>query len=266
MKDHLLTLIREREPLQARNLVREYLQARILGAMQRAGAMATLAFQGGACLRFLFALPRYSEDLDFTLEGEPSQYDLPRYLRALRTELAAERYQVGLRVRQHRAVHSALVGFPGLLYEFGLSRRAAEALAIRIDVDTRPPAGAETAVSLVRRHVTLRLYHHDRPSLLAGKLHAVLQRPYTKGRDLYDLIWYLSDRAWPAPNLPLLNASLRQTGWAGAELTPDSWRQTVARRLDALDWRRAAMDIAPFLERREDVEMVTKDNARSLLV
>ena len=115
MKDHLLTLVREREPLQARNLVREYLQARILGAMQRAGAMTTLAFQGGSCLRFLFALPRYSEDLDFTLEGEPSQYDLPRYLRALRTELAAERYQVGLRVRQHRAVHSALVGFPAAL-------------------------------------------------------------------------------------------------------------------------------------------------------
>ena len=49
----------------------------------------------------------------------------------------------------------------------------------------------------MRRHVTLRLHHHDRASLLAGKLHAILQRPYTKGRDLYDLIWYLSDPTWP---------------------------------------------------------------------
>ena len=71
-------------------MVREYLQARILGALQRAGAMTSLAFQGGTCLRFLFALPRYSEDLDFTLEGDPSRYALRRHLQAVRTELSAE--------------------------------------------------------------------------------------------------------------------------------------------------------------------------------
>jgi len=41
---------------------------------------------------------------------------------------------------------------------------------------------------MVRRHVLLQLHHHDRASLLAGKLHAVLQRPYTKGRDFFDLL------------------------------------------------------------------------------
>jgi hypothetical protein len=40
------------------------------------------------------------------------------------------------------------------------------------------------------------LQHHDRASLLAGKIHAILQRPFLKGRDLYDLLWYLSDPAW----------------------------------------------------------------------
>ena len=49
-------------------------------------------------------------------------------------------------------------------------------------------------------------------SLLAGKLHAVLCRPWTKGRDIYDLAWYLSDPGWPAPNLALLNAAV----WQGA--------------------------------------------------
>ncbi len=29
---------------------------------------------------------------------------------------------------------------------------------------------------------------------------------------MYDLIWYLSDPAWPQPNLLLLRASLAQTG------------------------------------------------------
>jgi hypothetical protein len=52
----------------AGNLAREYLQARTLLALQQAGAMIPMAFQGGTALRFLFGLPRFSEDLDFALE------------------------------------------------------------------------------------------------------------------------------------------------------------------------------------------------------
>ncbi len=59
-----------------------------------------------------------------------------------------------------------------------------------VEVDNRPPPGAGIATSIVRRHVTLNLCHHDKASLLAGKLHAVLHRKWTKGRDLYDLVWY----------------------------------------------------------------------------
>ena len=48
MKDYLLELVRgSPAPLGARNQVREYLQARILGMLQRAGAMIPLAFHGG---------------------------------------------------------------------------------------------------------------------------------------------------------------------------------------------------------------------------
>ena len=49
MKDYLETLVQGRSPVQGRNLVREYLQARILHAMQQAWAMSSLAFQGGTC-------------------------------------------------------------------------------------------------------------------------------------------------------------------------------------------------------------------------
>ena len=118
----------------------------------------------------------------------------------------------------------------------------------------------------MRRHETLRLFHHDRASLLAGKLHAVLERPYTKGRDLYDLVWYLADRGWPPPNLPLLNAALRQTGRTDAALTAETWRTAVAEKLEALDWDRAAADVRPFLERSDDAALVTKQNALRLLL
>jgi len=46
--------------------------------------------------------------------------------------------------------------------------------------------GATLETTVVRRYVTLQLQHHDRASLLAGKLNAVLTQPYLKGRDLYD--------------------------------------------------------------------------------
>ena len=265
MKDYLQALVQGRSPVQGRNLVREYVQARILQAMQRACAMSSLAFQGGTCLRFLYALPRYSEDLDFALERHREGYDLANYLRAVQDELAAERYQVELRLRDHRAVHSGLVRFPGLLHELGLSPHAAEVLAVKVEVDTNPPPGAGTDVRLVRRHVLLRLCHHDQATLLAGKLHAVLQRGYTKGRDLYDLIWYLSDPDWPAPNLDLLNAALRQSGWQQGPMSADAWREAVRRRLETMDWRQAALDVGPFLENQDDLALVTKANAMRLL-
>jgi len=59
VKEYLADLIRTSPaPAQARNVAREYLQARILGALQRAGAMIPLAFHGGTALRFLFASAR----------------------------------------------------------------------------------------------------------------------------------------------------------------------------------------------------------------
>ena len=82
MKDHLRQLIRGLDPHAGRNVMREYLQARILEGLQRAGAMSPLAFQGGTALRFLYRLPRYSEDLDFALEGPRESYD-PETLAAL---------------------------------------------------------------------------------------------------------------------------------------------------------------------------------------
>jgi hypothetical protein len=65
---------------------------------------------------------------------------------------------------------------------------------MRFLIDTRPPAGAVCERRIVTRHVTFLLRHYDLPSLLAGKLHAAITRKYAKGRDWYDLLWYLSQR------------------------------------------------------------------------
>jgi len=266
VKDYLAERVRASlTPGQARNLAQEYLQARILGGWQRAGAMRPLAFHGGTALRFLYGLPRYSEDLDFALERPEAGYDFRAYLRTVQAELAAENYAVEVKVSDQRTVHSAFIQFPGLPQELGLSSHRNEKLAVKVEVDTKPPAGAASETTIVRRHVTLQLQHHDRASLLSGKLHAILQRDYLKGRDLYDLVWYLSDPTWPSPNLQMLNNALRQTGWKGGELTLERWRETIRRRLKTVKWDRALADVRPFLERRAEADLLTPENVMRLL-
>jgi len=266
MKDYLRQLVRSSPtPSHGWNVMREYLQARILGSLQGAGAMIPLAFHGGTALRFLYAIPRYSEDLDFALEGDPSLYDLRAYVQATRRQLGVEGYVVELKVSDHRVVHSAFIRFPGLPYELGLSSQQGQVIAVKIEIDTNPPAGAGLVTTVVRRYVTLQLQHHDRSSLLAGKLHAILQRRYLKGRDIYDLLWYLSDPEWPAPNLVLLNNALKQTGWRGGDVTEDNWQDLVADRLQGVTWNDVVRDVRPFLEPSAHVELLTMENVLRVL-
>ena len=133
-----------------------------------------------------------------------------------------------------------------------------------LEVDTNPPPHAVSETSLVRRHVLLNLLHYDKPSLLAGKLHALIHRSHVKGRDMYDLIWYLSDPAWPQPNL-LLRASLAQTGM---ELTSEqvaNWRKLLAERIATMEWNRVVADVQPFLERSEEITLLTREYVLRLL-
>ncbi len=158
MKEYLAELVRSAlTPAHARNLAREYLQARLLGALQRAGAMIPLAFQGGTALRILYFAPRFSEDLDFALERQTASYNFHAYLHAIRRELTGEGYTVMIKVSDHRVVHSAFVRFPNLLYELSLSPHHDETLTIKIEVDTRPPSGAGLTTTLIRRHIPLHI-------------------------------------------------------------------------------------------------------------
>jgi hypothetical protein len=267
VKDALVRIVRE-VPAGAdpRNAVREYLQGRILESLQRAGAMVPLAFLGGTALRFLYGTPRYSEDLDFSLEGRRDAYDIDGWLRRAKSDFTAEYYDVEIALRPSSAVDTARVAFPGLLAELGLSPHADEKLWVKVEVDTDPPAGADTDVTLIRRgETTLRLRHHDRASLLAGKVNALLTREWAKGRDVYDLVWYLADPTWPSPNLTLLNNALAQFESPFAPLTTESWKAALRSRLADADWAAIASDVSAFLEKPGDVELVSEDSVRRVL-
>jgi len=266
MKEYLPSLIASApNPLQARNQARDYLHALILQSLQRAGAMVPLAFHGGTALRFLYGSQCYSEDLDFALEGTTHTYDFHASLQAIRRDLEAQGYAVALKVSGRKTVQHAFVRFPGLLFDLGLSPYPDEILSVKIEVDTQPPQGAGLETTLVRRHVLLNLHHHDRASLLAGKLHALLQRPHLKGRDLYDLIWYLSAPDWPPPNLVLLNNALAQTGWRGPHLNPENWREVLQAHLKGINWKKARADVEPFLISQQESALLTRENLERLL-
>lgn len=266
MKDHLKIQLQSiSENLAGRNFTREYMQALILSSLQRAGAMVPLAFHGGTALRFLYGAYRYSEDLDFALEKAPDNYDFRSYLRVIHSDLDSQGYGIELKVNDQKVVHSAFVRFPGLLYELGLSPQQQEVLAVKIEVDTQPPAGAVLETTVIRRHLILNIQHHDRSSMLAGKLHAVLQRQYLKGRDIYDLLFYLSNPEWPVPNYEMLNHALKQTGWQGERVQAENWREIVRSRLVRANWRAVSADVRPFVEMPHELNMLTRDTLVGLL-
>lgn len=263
MKEFLKQLVEKAEnPVLAGNRVREYLQARILERLQEGGAFVSWVFHGGTALRFLYGLPRFSEDLDFSLDRPDEALDFRSALRPLQAAFTHENYAVRTTLSDAKTVKSAFLHFDGLPHELGLSPHANQSLSIKVELDTRPPAGAGTASSLVRRHILLRLHHHDPATLLAGKLHALLARPFVKGRDVYDLAWYLTDRSWPAPNVAYLGNALAQTGWDGPAVSEENWRGLVFGRLESADWRTVRRDVEPFLERPKEVYLLALENLR----
>lgn len=266
MKAYLRALIAPAQTnLVAIHLVREYLQARCLQSLQRAGAMQTLAFHGGTSLRFLYDIPRYSEDLDFALELHPETYHFRAYLQQIVNDFSAEAYVVDVKINEKKAVHKAFVRFRGLLHELGLSGYAKEVLAIKIEVDTKPPSHASLMITPLNKHVSLNLQHHDPATLLAGKLSAILQRDYLKGRDIYDLWWYLNQPSWPEPNLKYLNQCLQQGGWGSGSVTPANWRTIVREQALPLNWSSVIEDVGSFIIDSEDRAEFSKNQLLALL-
>ncbi len=265
MKDYALQLAAARTGYNEKlNCLREYLQAYIMRILFDDGFFNRAAFVGGTALRFLHQLPRYSEDLDFSLIGKEKQ-SLETVALRVKRELELSGYEITVKHNDRRTVRYATIGFSGLLFEAGLSPHRGRKLSIKIELDTRPPAGAALATHIGGVHFPLAYTTYGLPSLFAGKITALLSRDYTKGRDYFDLGWYLS--RWPElrPNLELLNNGLRQAGVEGFCPAADDWRTRLSRVVETADWEMVRKDASPFLERAADLNIYTRDNLLRLL-
>jgi len=264
MKEQALALARgARDPSQALNLLREYLQTLVLRSFHECEAFRHLAFVGGTALRLLHGLPRFSEDLDFSMVSAKGYAGI-EWMAKVKRDLSLAGFDPLVTWNDRKAVHASWIRLAGLLYDAGLSALPEQKLAIKLKIDTRPPAGAHCERRLVTRNVAFLLQHHDLPSMLAGKLHAVITRKYAKGRDWFDLIWYLTQRPPIEANVKMLQKALDQTRGAG-KLDARKWRNLVGDKLASLDMKAIAADVRPFLERPQDAALLTRDNLSGML-
>lgn len=235
------------------HLLREYLQALILRSLHESEAFTCLSFVGGTALRFLYDLPRFSEDLDFSLENADG-YQLDAWMKKVERDMRYAAFDVSVKQKTVRTVQGIWVGVSGLLKEAGISPLASQKISVKLEVDTHPPQGARSETHIVNKYFFMAVRHYDLPSLMAGKIHALYTRKYLKGRDFYDLLWYRTQRPPIEPNLELLQAALHQTQdkpWPAEE-----WKARLSTKLEEVDWEKLVEDVGPFLEHPDDVKLL----------
>ena len=240
-----------------RNILREYIQACALASLHGSGAFTKLSFMGGTALRFLYALPRFSEDLDFSLE-DPDGYAPREWMEKLKRDLGFQGFSPEVTWNESKTVNVAWIRVPALLAQAGIVTRTEQKLSIKIEIDTAPPAGAAMATRVIQKHFLFGIRHHDLPSLMAGKIRAIITRDFTKGRDWYDLLWYLSRRPPVEPNPTFLRNALAQ-GQDRLEGDRDAWKPLLTRRIEKLDFKAIVKDVQAFLEHPEEARLLNRE-------
>jgi predicted nucleotidyltransferase component of viral defense system len=251
------------DPAQKLNVLREYLQVLVLRSLHESEAFTRLAFVGGSALRFAFRLPRFSEDIDFALE-DADGYRPEAWLKKLKHDLALGGFDASVSFKDKTTVHKSWIKIAGILKEVGLAAMEDQKLSIKLEIDTCPPVGATCERTLISHHRMLALRYYDLASLMAGKVHALLTRRYAKGRDWYDLLWYLGRRPPMEPNLRQLQNALDQTQGDDTMLAP-RWRAMLLARIERLDCSVLQDDVRPFLERENEASLLTPSTIRVAL-
>lgn len=234
--------------------LREITQEVILVALSRNGFFGHAMFQGGTCLRIFHGLNRFSEDLDFVLEEPAHDFRLTPFLNGIGSELEAYGYHLEIKDRSssESAVKKAFIKDDSLgnvlQLSFASRRGPRKKIRVKLEVDTNPPSGSRSELRYHDFPFVASVVVQDRPSLFAGKLHALLCREYVKGRDWYDFLWYTAQRS--EINYELLLSALEQTGpWRGEDLQINvKWlRNELAAVIKRINWRATADDVRPFV-------------------
>lgn len=239
--------------------LREIMQQVALAGLYRGGFFHKAAFYGGTALRIFYGLDRFSEDLDFSLLVSDVDFHLENYLNAIEEEFKAQGMVVLVKTKvksKQSAVESAFLKSETLWSELVLETiapqlgvRNAVGVKIKIEVDTQPPMGFETEEKLLLQPFSFYVKCFQIQDLFAGKMHALLFRKWknnVKGRDWYDLEWYIR-RGTPF-NLHHFLLRAKDSGdWEKESLTEEEFRALLDKRIDEVNMERVKADIIRFI-------------------
>lgn len=253
------------QSLKGRNqALREVIQEVALVGLWRGKFFEHAAFYGGTALRILYGLDRFSEDMDFTLISPNEDFSWQVYERALVTELEAFGLEVSFaekRKTQDTAVHSAFLKGNTLqeMMKIGVPSSVLKGvhpetkLKIKVEVDTQPPLSFPTETIMLSDPAPVSIRCVTLEGLFAGKMHAALFRAWrgrVKGRDWFDLIWYIR-RNQPL-NLKIFSLLMGKS----TPLSPSEFTELAKAKIDSLDVESAISDILAFIS---DPEVIKRE-------
>jgi predicted nucleotidyltransferase component of viral defense system len=249
------------------NALKEIMQEVALLGLWRAKFYEHALFYGGTALRILYGLPRFSEDLDFSLLAPNHKFDLNEYHKAVKSELEAFGFKVDIAnkdknietqvesafIKAETKIHFLKIQAPNEIID---RIQGTQNLKIKLEVDTNPPLDHGIEVKDLFRPIPFQVKTMPLSDLFAGKMHAVLARSWgkrVKGRDFYDYLWYL--RMKTPLNLKHLETRLEQSGHIQNKLTPEYFKNILKIKFLELDVEKAKQDVRPFLNERENQSM-----------
>lgn len=189
-----------------KNYLKEYLQILILDFLY-SSKFKDLIFTGGSCLRICYGLNRLSEDLDLDTEKNINKQELAKNIKKYFAEkLQYKNLEISIKGRNKKIY----LKFP-VLYDLGLAGQSeSNKLYVKLEIEKTLSKKFKTEKTpIIRDEFSFFIKNYDLSTLMAGKITAVLRRSFFKGkgdkitfkgRDYYDLIWYLQKGIKPNMN------------------------------------------------------------------
>jgi predicted nucleotidyltransferase component of viral defense system len=240
--------------------LREIMQEITLAGLSRTNFFEKAAFYGGTALRIFYGLDRYSEDLDFSLLKPDSSFSIEPYFEAVLTEFSSLGLTVSIREKKktkQTAIDSAFLKAETIWQEIVLEDiiketgvRSNKTLKIKIEVDRQPPLNFETEEKLLLRPFSFYIKCFTRPSLFAGKMHALLFRKWknrVKGRDWYDLEWYIK-KGIPLDVNHFLTRANDTNDWQENSISNDQIIELLEMKIEAVDFSSIKEDVVRFIK------------------
>lgn len=183
-------------------LIKEKLQDYLLYAIYSNPDFNNMVFIGGTALRKLHGLNRVSEDLDFVTENEIDYEKLAKV--TIDYFSSIDLPNVSFSIQHGKNVSRLTIKF-AILKEIGLSNLATEKLHVKIETTQSTILEDVMVVPITLSNNPMIIHTFNLNILMAGKMAACLNRVWKKGgttitikgRDYYDLLWYMGKGIHP---------------------------------------------------------------------